>query len=282
MLLYLLLQVAFVAALSPHTFAEGWNHLHYSGDSGPFTGIMLALGLTWFVFIIYADALISPFGTGFVFTASTARVGYGLSEIGFLPSSLMKLTKNGVPLRSMILNYGIGLLLFLPFPAWQKLAGFVISCFILSYIIGPLSLIALRQTQPHLKRPFVLPFAKWLALLAFYICNLLIFWTGWETVSKMMVALLVGFIFYAFYSYRIKNKLWQNQWKVSWWIVPYFVLLAITSYLGTFNGGINFIPFGIDVIVIGLLSLFIFYISLKSSKAVIPSEAGRLNKPKTT
>ena len=264
-ILYALLQIAFIGAINPSAFAEGWNKLNYVGDSGPFTGIMMAMGFAWFVIIIYADALISPFGTGYVFTASTARVAYGLSEIGFLPSSLKKLTKKGVPVRSIMLNYCVGLLLFLPFPGWQKLVGFVISCFIVSYIIGPISLIVLRKTEPHLPRPFLLPNAKIVAFLAFYICNLLIFWTGWQTVSKMMIALSLGFLFYVYYCCREKNNLWFSQWKTSWWVIPYFFILSITSYLGTFGEGKNIIPFGIDFIVIGILTIATFYFALEAS-----------------
>lgn len=263
--LYVLLQIAFIGALDPAAYAEGWKHLHYAGDTGPFTGLIAAIGLTWFVMVIYADALISPFGTGFVLTASTARVAYGLSEIGFLPPGLKKLTANGIPLRCIILNYFIGLLLFLPFPGWQKMVGFVISCFIISYIIGPISLIVLRKTQPHVHRPFFLPNATAIALLAFYICNLLIFWTGWQTVYKMMLALTIGLLFYMYSSYREKNKDWREPWKTSWWIIPYFIALSLISYLGTFGGGVNIIPFGLDFVIVGLLTVIIFFFAAKSA-----------------
>lgn len=263
-ILYALLQMAFVGAISPSSFANGWNKLNYVGDSGPFAGIMMALGMIWFVSIIYVDALISPFGTGFVFTASTARVGYGLSEIGFFPASFKKLTNRGVPLRNIVLNYGVGLLLFLPFPGWQKLASFIISCFIVSYIIGPISLMALRKRQPDHHRPFLLPYANVMALLAFYICNLLIFWTGWHTVSRMMIAVGIGFVFFAFYCCREKD-IFYKQWRMSWWVVPYFILLSLISYFGTFGEGKNLIPFGVDFVVIAIFTIVIFYIALKSS-----------------
>lgn len=264
MLLYVLLQIAFIGAISPHALMHGWKDLHFMGDNGPFAGIMMALGLFWFVFVIYADAFISPFGTAFVYTASTARISYGLSDIGFLPSGLKKLNRYGVPWRSILFNYVIGLLLFLPFPAWQKLVGFIISCFIVSYIIGPISLIALRKVQPELHRPFTLPFAYIIALLAFYICNLLIFWTGWDTVYKMMIALMMGLFFYTLHGYRIHDKNWLLQWKTSGWLVPYFISMACISYSGTFGGGRGWIPFGVDFAVMGVLTVFVFCLALYS------------------
>lgn len=266
-LLYALLQTAFVGAIMPSAFADGWNKLHYAGDSGPFTGIMTALGLGWFVIIIYGDALISPFGTGFVFTASTARVSYGLSKIGFLPESLAKLTSRGIPMRAIMLNFFVGLLLFLPFPGWQKLVSFIISCFIVSYIIGPLALVGLRKSKPNAHRPFYLPYANTISLIAFYICNLLIFWTGWHTVSRMMIALSIGVLYFAIHCYRQKTISWYREWRSAWWIFPYFAALTGISYLGTFSGGINVIPFGYDFFVIGALTMAIFYFVLTSRKS---------------
>lgn len=264
-ILYVLLQIAFVGALNPTTLAGGWNKIHYPGDSGPFAGILTGLGIAWFTIVIYGDALISPFGTGFIYTTSTARVSYGLSRIGFFPKGLQKLTKKGVPWRGIVLNYFVGLILFLPFPAWQDMVSFIISCFIVSYIIGPIALIGLRKTQPEQKRPFRLPYANAFALLAFYICNLLIFWTGWQTVYKMMIALGIGFLFFVIYCVREKNNVWLKQWKISWWIIPYLLCLTIVSYLGTFGGGINKITFGMDFLVVGLLSWIVFQLALKLS-----------------
>lgn len=261
--LYAFLQIAFVGALTPSTFAAGWSKLHFAGDTGSFAGLVSALGLSWFIIVIYAGAIISPFGTGYVFTASTARIGYGLSQIGFFPKALEKLTSKGIPLRCILVNYCVGLLLFLPFPAWQKLVSFIISCFIVSYIIGPIALVGLRKTKPETHRPFYLPFAKTISLIAFYICNLLIFWTGWTTVSRMMITLGIGIAFFALYCYREKSVTWRTEWSSAWWIIPYFTILALISYLGTFGGGLNVIPFGPDFIIIGLLTMAIFYFVVK-------------------
>ncbi|MDA8562059.1 amino acid permease, partial [Gammaproteobacteria bacterium] len=241
-------------------------NLHYAGDTGPFTGLVAALGLYWFVNVIYAGAIVAPFGTGFVFTASTARIGYGLSQIGFMPKTLSKLTKKGVPMRSIMVNFFIGLLLFLPFPAWQKLVSFIISCFILSYIIGPIALVSLRKTQPNTPRPFFLPYATTISLISFYICNLLIFWTGWETVSKMMIALSTGLIFFGIHCINNKNVIWQKELQKAWWILPYFGILTVISYLGTFGHGKEIISFGLDFAIIGILTAFIFYFIIKTKK----------------
>lgn len=265
-ILYAFLQIAFIGAITPSSLLNGWNNLHFTGDSGPFAAMFLALGFGWFAIILYADALISPFGTGYIYTAATARVNYGLSRIGFFPRWLQKLTHRGVPFYAILVNYFVGLLLFLPFPGWQALATFIISCFIFSYIIGPIALVALRKGLPDHPRPFHLPCATAISYVAFYICNLLIFWTGWHVVSRMMIALAIGFIFFVIYSYRKKGNLLASQWRVSWWMLPYLIGLSSISYLGSFGQGTNQMTFGVDFVVIAVFSTVIFYLALLTSK----------------
>lgn len=263
--LYVLLQVAFIGALKPEFIANGWNHLSFKGDTGPFAGILASLGIMWLVLIIYADAFISPFGTAYIYTASTARVSYAMSEIGFFPKQWQKLNKKGVPVIGLFTNYCVGLLLFLPFPGWQSMVTFIISCFVISYSIGPLALVILRKSHPQHKRSFVLPWVNIFAPFAFYICNLLIYWTGWETISKLLIALLIGclVLLYRFvFTKGMKNNI---HWHSSWWLVPYFVGIGIISYLGSFGNGKNIIPFGWDFIFIAVFTLVIYVAAIKSA-----------------
>lgn len=274
-LLYSFLQIAFIGALSPKMLISGWNNLHYSGDNGPFAGILAGLGLWWFVMIIYGDAIISPFGTGFIYTAATARVNFGLSKIGFFPSFFQKLTKKGVPTYGLIINYLVGLFLFLPFPAWQSMVSFIISCFIISYIIGPIALIGLRKNQPKKDRPFRLPCVNLFAFVAFYICNLLIFWTGWSTVSKMIVVMMIGFIVFILNNLQNKKNL-KQQFSTSWWILPYLSGISLISYWGSFGNGLGLISFGHDFLIIAGFTLVIFVLAKKlvcnDSRSTEPKE----------
>ena len=265
-LLYVVLQIAFVGALSPATLVNGWGHLTYAGDSGPFAGLLMAFGMAWFVLVIYGDAFISPFGTGLIYTASTARVTYGLSKIGFFPEYFKVLNKKGIPLRALIINYLVGLLLFLPFPGWQSMVGFIISCFIVSYIIGPIALIGLRKRRPEVHRPFRLPCVNVFAYFAFYACNLLIFWTGWTTLYRMMIAMSIGFIWFLVHAFRKDRTLFKRQWRSAGWIFPYLSGMLILSYLGTFGGGTGQLSFGFDFAVIAWFSAFIFFLAIRALK----------------
>lgn len=264
-ILYSLLQLAFVGALSPQDLAQGWNKLSFIGDNGPFAGILAAFGVAWLVMIIYADAVVSPFGTAFIYTAATARVNYAMCQTGFFPDGLKKLNKHGVPVRSMIMNYIVGLLLFLPFPGWQSMVGFIVSCFVISHSIGPLALITLRKLRPGQARTFRLPFANIFCLVAFYICNLLIYWTGWQTVSRLLIALALGFMVFIYRALRSQIDNHRSHWQRAWWLLPYLMGIGFISYFGTFGGGTGHIKFGVDFIWLAVLSILVYYAALGSA-----------------
>ncbi|ACJ18936.1 APC family permease [Coxiella burnetii] len=259
--LYILLQVAFIGALNPASLQHGWQALSFKGDAGPFAGIAMTLGMVWFAKLLYLDAAISPFGTALIYTASTARLGFAMSEGGYLPSSLRKLNRLGVPHRMILLNFVIGLFLFLPFPTWQHMMSFLVSLLVFAYAVGPLSLVVLRKTLPDHARPFRLPMAKTISFLAFYICNLIVYWSGWDVVFKMIIAILVGYVLLGSYLLFKHDKSFNWQWRRFWWMVCYIAGLALISHYGSF-GGNHLIPFGWDFIVIASFSASIFGLAL--------------------
>ncbi|HIA00398.1 MAG TPA: APC family permease, partial [Myxococcales bacterium] len=143
--LYTGLQIAFIGALPSASFAEGWQHLHFHGDTGPFAGLVMAFGFSWFVKLLYADAVVSPLGTAMVQAAATGRMTYAMAQSGYLPKSLQALNPKQSPSLALSFNVLIGLLFFLPFPSWQKMVGFLVSCLVLGYVVGPISLLTLSR-----------------------------------------------------------------------------------------------------------------------------------------
>lgn len=261
LLLYLGLQVAFIAAISPDLLVGGWKNVSFIGDVGPFAGLAAALGLIWLLKLLYIDAAISPLGAGLIYVTSTARILYAMSEIGFFPRFLTKLNQQRFPVAAILVNFVIGMFLFLPLPGWQSMVGFLVSGMVISYAMGPISLLCLRRELPNEKRLFRLPAANVLCLLAFYFCNLISYWTGWETIYKLAIAIVIGFAFFIVALLRGKLKSHFIGLKSIIWLLPYLCGLVLISYLGAF-GGKNIIPFGWDFFVIALFSMGILYLAV--------------------
>lgn len=270
LLLYLGLQIAFIGALNPDSLMNGWKNLSFVGDVGPFAGLAAGLGIVWLVKLLYIDAVVSPSGAGLIYVTSTARILYAMSQIGYLPRWLSRLNNQGFPVAAIIVNFVLGMFLFLPLPGWQSMVSFLVSGMVISYATGPIALLCMRVELPNQVRHFRLPAAKVMCLLAFYFCNLLSYWTGWETIYKLAIAMLIGVIFFAFAALGNRLNVASYGFKSAIWVIPYLTGLVLISYLGAF-GGKNIIPFGWDFAVIGVFSAFILYVAVKN-RAVFAGE----------
>jgi amino acid transporter len=270
-ILYFFLQLAFIGALDPASFQHGWSNLTFAGDSGPVAGLLASVGVVWFLKVIYFGAVFSPLSTGFIYTASTARVNLAMSRNGFMPPFMTKLNRFYAPYVAILVNFALGMLAFLPFPGWQAMVGFFVACFVLAYIAGPVACAAMRNSLPDRKRPFRVPFYRVLCPVAFYACSLIIFWSGWSLIWKMILLVLVG---YALLLMVYSRKLYILEISRGLWLVPYLLGMAVLSYLGSF-GGKNIIHFGWDFLAIALFSIVIFWVALKSAE--LPSRSRDLN-----
>lgn len=261
LLFYLGLQVAFIGAIPQGSLSQGWSNLSFSGDVGPFAGIAGALGLLWLLKLLYLDAAVSPLGAGLIYVTSTARIIYAMSKNGYFPPIFSRLNKQHFPVYAIFLNFFLGMFLFLPLPGWQAMVSFLVSAMVISYAMGPISLLCLRLQLPDEKRLFRLPAANLTCLIAFYFCNLISYWTGWETIWKLEIAILIGFAL--FITSYLKGSLSHTEpgLKSLFWMVPYFFGLFIISYLGSF-GGKNILPFGWDFLVIAIFSTIILYLAV--------------------
>jgi len=263
LILYIGLQIAFIGALSQTALTNGWQHVSFLGDAGPFAGLAAGLGLAWLVKLLYIDAVVSPSGAALIYVTSTARILYAMSQIGYLPRWLQLLNKQNFPVAAIMVNFILGMFLFLPLPGWQAMVSFLVSGMVISYAMGPIALLCMRAEMPNVKRHFRLPAAKIICPLAFYFCNLLSYWCGWDTIYKLAIAMAVGIVFFAIACLRGRLLVPGLGLKSGLWMAPYLAGLVLISYLGSF-GGKNVIPFGWDFLVIGIFSILILYLAVKN------------------
>src|SRR5262249_6210463 len=196
---------------------------------------------------LYVDAFISPAGTGLIYVGTSARLSYALGHSGYVPKGVSRISGRGVPYASILLAFVVGLVCFLPFPSWQSLVGLVTSATVIMYGFAPITLLALRKSEPDRPRPYRLPAAGVLAPLAFIAANEIIYWTSWATVQKLMLAIVAGYVIFGI-AYALGRPLERPPIDaVSLaWILPWFVGLTVISYLGQY-GGRKLIPEWIDL-----------------------------------
>jgi len=261
--LYVVLQFAFIVAMDPRYLVDGWQHLRFPGDQGPFAGMLSMMGAWIWLKVVYLDAAVSPFGTALVQAGATSRLTFGMSENAYLPQWLQDFNRHHVPYKAIVANTVVGLLFFLPFPSWHKMLGFLVSCLVFGYVVGPMSLMSLWLQKPQ-EFSCSKVTTMVMCVLAFYICNLIIVWTGWATIEKMMIVVVIGYalLMVMIFCSQHKARWWsQLQCRQIGWLLPYLVGLSVISYCSSF-GGIGLLPFGWDFLIIALFSIAIFYLSM--------------------
>ncbi|HUA03019.1 MAG TPA: APC family permease [Solirubrobacteraceae bacterium] len=260
--IYVLLEVAFLGALSPGAAAHGWANLSFTNTYGPFAALASGLGLGWLAVILYIDAFISPAGTGLIYAGSSARVSYALSRNGYIPRRFGELSDRGVPWLSVIFAFVVGMIVFLPFPGWQKLVAFITSASVIIYAAQCLSLAAMRRQLPDHPRPFRLAAAEVIAPVGFVISNLIVLFAGWTTDWKLFVAIVIGLVLLAISQLsRPRQDRVSLDWWSSMWMWPWLVGLAILSWLSSFDGQ-NVLHFGVDMAVTAAFSLAVYFFAL--------------------
>ena len=260
-IIYVLLQVAFIGAVSPSAISGGWAKVNFTNDFGPLAAIASIIGLSWLAVLLYIDAVVSPADTGLIYITVTARISYAMAKNGNAPSALGRTTNRGVPIISMVLAFIVGLILFLPFPSWQQLVGFITSATVLSFGSGPLVLVAMRKQIPDQARPFRLPGGHVIPFLAFWSSNMIVYWTGWETNYKLFLAVVLGLVLlavmYAVRRSRGEDHLWD--WRAGSWYWPWLAGLALFSWLSDYGGGRGVLHFDSAIPVMFVFSVLVYW-----------------------
>ena len=270
--MYIALQVAFVGALHPAELKNGWAQLSFPGAAAPFAGLAIAVGAGWLATLIYIDAAVSPGGTGLLYSASSSRVLFAMARNRYVPSGFGILSERGVPIVSITFNFLVGCIVFLPFPGWQQLVGFITAGAVIGYATVPLAFGAMRRQVPDHPRPFRLPAGEVLAPIAFIAANLLIYWAGWTVIWKLLIAIALGFVLLAIAQATNRSE-GSLEWRGASWLWPYLMGMAVISDLGTFGDGAGVIPFGWDVVVVAVFSIAIYAIAM--SVYLTPEEMRR-------
>lgn len=277
--LYIALQVAFIGGLPTDALVNGWANIgaNFAGELsdvaatfGPLAAIAGVMGLSWIVVLLYVDAFISPADTALIYTTVTSRLSYAMGKNGNAPKSLAKVNEKGVPWVSVILTFVAGTAFFFLFPGWEKIVGFVTAGTVLSFGSGPVALIAMRNQLPKQERPFKLPAFKILAFLGFLAANLIVYWSGWEDIWKLMIAVLVGYVILIIHESFYHKYTPALEFRHGAWIIVWLIGLTVISYIGSYPvqsakaGNLGLIGIGWDILVFTVFDLFIVWLAYKS------------------
>jgi amino acid transporter len=258
-IIYLILQVAYLGAMPPDLLAKaGWKGIDFRS---PFAELAVLVNLHWLAMLLYADAFVSPSGTGITYTATTARMLYGMVRNGTMPRALGRLHPVwGVPRAAMWFNLAVAFLFLFFFRGWGTLAAVISVATIISYMTGPVSAVALRRTAPGLHRPLRLPGLPVIAAFAFVFATELLYWAKWPLTGEIILLIVVALPVYFYYQVRAGWLDFRRQLAGAGWLIAYLPTIALVSWGGSTKfGGRGYLPYGWDLAVVAAIGLA-FYV----------------------
>ena len=258
--IYVLLQTAFLGGVPTDMLSNGWAGISKE-LALPYRDIALALGVGWLAYLVVADAVISPSGCGNIYMNATPRVVYGWAQTGTFFKIFTRIDeKSGIPRPALWLTFGLSVFWTLPFPSWEALINVVSAALILSYAVAPVTVAALRRNAPDMARPFRVKGMAVLGPLSFIIAALIVYWSGWSTVSWLLGLQILMFVVYLLCARWVPtvHLNLKQQVRSSAWLIGFYAVTILLSKLGSF-GGIGVISHPFDTLVVAACALGIYY-----------------------
>ncbi|MGC1329534.1 APC family permease [Pseudomonas sp.] len=258
--IYVLLQLAFLGGVPTDMLSEGWGGIS-KAFSLPYRDIALALGVGWLAYLVVADAMISPSGCGNIYMNATPRVIYGWARTGTFFKVFTRIDeKSGIPRPALWLTFALSVFWTLPFPSWEALINVVSAALVLSYAIAPISVAALRRNAPDMPRPFRVKGFAVLGPVSFIIAALIVYWSGWGTVSWLLGLQIVMFVVYLLCKRLVPTDHLSigQQVRSSAWLIGFYAVTILLSWLGSF-GGLGVLSHPFDTLAVAGSALLIYY-----------------------
>jgi amino acid transporter len=255
--IYVLLQLTFIGTVKPDMMTNGWEHIQMNS---PFADLALAWGLNWLALLLFADAFVSPSGTGITYTATTARMIYGMEQNGYFPKVFGFVNpKVGVPRAAMWFNLVISFMFLFLFRGWGSLAAVISVATLISYVTGPISVMAFRRYD-DVHKTLRIKGMPIIAPIAFIMASLIYYWAQWPLTGKVTLIMAIGLPIYFYYQAQSGWKGFSRDLKAGLWLIVYLFYMAFISYIGSSKfHGIDIIPYGWDFVVI-IISALVFYV----------------------
>ncbi|MHC6225204.1 APC family permease [Pseudomonas sp. X10] len=273
--IYVLLQLAFLGGVPTEMLAGGWEHIS-KAFSLPYRDIALTLGVGWLAYLVVADAVISPSGCGNIYMNATPRVIYGWARTGTFFKLFTRIDeKSGIPRPALWLTFAMSVFWTLPFPSWEALINVVSAALVLSYAIAPISVAALRRSAPDLPRPFRVKGFGLLGPVSFIVAALIVYWSGWNTVSWLLGLQILMFVVYLLCKRLVPTDhlSLSQQVRSSAWLIGFYATTIILSGLGSF-GGLGVLSHPFDTLVVAANALAIYYWGARTG---VPAHLVRLD-----
>jgi amino acid transporter len=270
--LNVLAEVAFIGALPSGKLTAGFANLVPGGSGAP--GLAGVLGIGWLIIMFRSYVLIAPLSNGLVYATTASRLSLGMARNRYVPAVFGRIDRRGVPWVGLISSFALSLFVFFPYANSDGLLGDIVGASVLMYAGTPLALSAMRRQFPDKddkeQRPYRLPAARMLAPTAFTVANLMIYWSGWNVVWRIGLAVLAGCLLTGLtWTCSKSQRPSVITWRSALWVPVYLLGMGAISWQGAYSGGTGGIHFGWDILVVTVFSLAIYHWAVRSRLSAV-------------
>ena len=164
-----------------------------------------SVGQEWAALIVSIGAVIGIMAVVFAYLFVVPRILMSMSHDGLLPSLFAKVNrKNSEPVISTWLVGALGAIVA-GFVDLKQLADLANMLAIVTFAAVSFSILALRKTQPNLKRGFKVPFVPFIPIIAILCCIFLMFNLSMKTWMYSIGWMLIGVFIYVGYGRNKKS-----------------------------------------------------------------------------
>lgn len=282
-IIYFLLQVVFIGALSPEQLAAGWSAVNLRS---PYVDLLLLANLHLVVLTIYVGSVVSPGACGAAFLASCSRILYSLAAGKHLPAFLSKINPQfHTPRNAVITNTIIGCMFLFLFKGWYQLVAVISVMHVVSYIPAPIITMANRKLFPEKLnngQQFKLPFGNIFAPVLLFILSILLFYAVWPLTVELTALMVPGLIFYLYYEWvHFHHNDFYHLIKGALWFILYLVGISALTFFGDNpHFASPLMPLPICYALMALLSWGIYRYGVNSARLEAPeSLASEISSP---
>lgn len=185
MLVYMLLQLAFMGAVPHEMLSGGWASLNFHS---PLMNLAILLGINFLAMLLVADSVVSPSGTGYSYLGGAARMFYAMAKEGQMPKwSISKLhPKYNLCRRSVVINLLLTAVILWNSDSWASLMVVVTGYHLMGYMAAPISMGAIK------------PKTRFLGLIVFCVLGAIMTTLPGNDFLKMNLSIAVLMAIYGF------------------------------------------------------------------------------------
>ncbi len=227
LVIYLILQIAFIGAIDPAQLKNGWHQLNFEA---PMVQLVGSVGLSFMVVILYTDAMVSPLGTAVTDLGAATRSFTAMSRKGQMPAWFNYVDPRvGFSRRSLFFNVFLAMVCLALFQSWDTIAQVLSLLHLLSYMPILLAIVIFRRYIPKEEFGFRVPAGQGVAIGLFVIFCYLFCVAKENIVLDTILALAAFQLVYLFVRSDGKLSEFLHLTKLSGLVFGFFVGLYLLN-----------------------------------------------------